>query len=463
MATLKIQNTLENTKEEFIPIDSTNVRIYACGPTVYDYAHIGNFRTFLFEDFLKRYLILKGFDVTHVMNITDVDDKTIERATAQQMDLQSLTKKYTDMFFQDANRLNIMPADHYPAATDHIDIMIELIQQLIDKDHAYKTEDGSIYFSIKSFKEYGKLARLDMAGQQQTERVSADDYSKEIPQDFALWKSWKKEDGDVGWESPWGKGRPGWQIECSAMSMHYLGQHFDIHCGGTDNIFPHHENEVAQSVAGKGSKFVNFWLHSEHLLVDGGKMSKSLGNYYRLDDLLEKGIHPSATRFALLNGHYRSRLNFTLTKATEAKKAITRIADFKERLQAVGSESSPQEKSMPAEFDMFDSALDDDLNIPEALGIFFEWLRNMNGKLDKDNADALEIAGGLAFVEKFNYLFQILSKTEEIPEEILDLADKREKAREEQNWAESDRIRDEISQKGWTVEDTPSGSKLKKK
>ena len=400
---LSLYNTATRKKEQFVPLQEGAIKLYTCGPTVYDYAHIGNFRTFLFEDFLKRYLILKGFDVTHVMNITDVDDKTIERATAQQMDLQSLTKKYTDMFFQDANRLNIMPADHYPAATDHIDIMIELIQQLIDKDHAYKTEDGSIYFSIKSFKEYGKLARLDMAGQQQTERVSADDYSKEIPQDFALWKSWKKEDGDVGWESPWGKGRPGWHIECSAMSMHYLGQHFDIHCGGTDNIFPHHENEVAQSVAGKGSKFVNFWLHSEHLLVDGGKMSKSLGNYYRLDDLLEKGIHPSATRFALLNGHYRSRLNFTLTKATEAKKAITRIADFKERLQAVGSESSPQEKSMPAEFDMFDSALDDDLNIPEALGIFFEWLRNMNGKLDKDNADALEIAGGLAFVEKFNY------------------------------------------------------------
>ncbi|MDP6789839.1 MAG: cysteine--tRNA ligase [Candidatus Marinimicrobia bacterium] len=460
---LSLYNTATRKKEQFVPLQEGAIKLYTCGPTVYDYAHIGNFRTFLFEDFLKRYLILKGFDVTHVMNITDVDDKTIERATAQQMDLQSLTKKYTDMFFQDANRLNIMPADHYPAATDHIDIMIELIQQLIDKDHAYKTEDGSIYFSIKSFKEYGKLARLDMAGQQQTERVSADDYSKETPQDFALWKSWKKEDGDVGWESPWGKGRPGWHIECSAMSMHYLGQHFDIHCGGTDNIFPHHENEVAQSVAGKGSKFVNLWLHSEHLLVDGGKMSKSLGNYYRLDDLLEKDIHPSATRFALLNGHYRSRLNFTLTKATEAKKAITRIADFKERLQAVGSESNPQEKTMPAEFDMFVSALDDDLNIPEALGIFFEWLRNMNGKLDKDNADALEIAGGLAFVEKFNYLFQIFSKTEEIPEEILDLANKREKAREEQNWAESDRIRDEISQKGWTVEDTPSGSKLKKK
>lgn len=455
-------NTATKQKEKFTPLEEGKVKLYTCGPTVYDYAHIGNFRTFLFEDFLKRYLLLRGFEVTHIMNLTDVDDKTIERAIKEGQDLKTLTKKFTELFFRDSDRLNIMPADTYPAATDHIDIMIELIQSLLEKEHAYKTEDGSIYFSIGSFSDYGKLARLDMAGQKQTDRVSSDDYSKDNPQDFALWKSWKEDDGDVGWDSPWGKGRPGWHIECSAMSMHYLGKHFDIHCGGTDNIFPHHENELAQSVAETGYKFVNIWMHSEHLLVDGGKMSKSLGNFFRVGDLVKKGISPEAIRFALLNGHYRTRLNFNLDKAADAKKTITRIMDFKNRLEAYCGDLDFSNPELPEDYELFISALDDDLNIPEALAVFFEWLRRMNSKLDDGKATIDEAGSGLQFLEKFNDVFQIFLDSEDVPKEIIELAAKRENARREKNWDESDRIRGELSEKGWCVEDTPTGPKIKK-
>ncbi len=455
-------NTATKQKEAFTPLEDGKVKLYTCGPTVYDYAHIGNFRTFLFEDFLKRYLLLRGFEVTHIMNLTDVDDKTIDRANMEGQDLKLFTKKFTELFFQDSEQLNILPADEYPAATNHIDIMIDLIQLLLEKEYAYETEDGSIYFSIGSFGDYGKLARLNMGGQQQTDRVSSDDYSKDNPQDFALWKSWKENDGDIGWDSPWGKGRPGWHIECSAMSMHYLGRHFDIHCGGTDNIFPHHENEWAQSVAGTGSKFVNFWMHSEHLLVDGGKMSKSLGNYFRVDDLVKKGISPEAIRFSLLNGHYRSRLNFTLAKASDAKKTIARIKDFKERLEAHCENSELSNLDLPKEFELFMSALDDDLNIPEALAVFFEWLRKMNSMFDEGSISKNEAVSGLKFLEKFNSVFQIFSVSEDIPKEIMEMAEKRETARQEKNWDASDRIRYELSEKGWSVEDTPSGPKIKK-
>ena len=275
---LKFYNSYSRKKEFFKPIIDGKVGLYTCGPTVYDFAHIGNFRTFIFEDLLKRWLIHTGYDVTHIMNITDVDDKTIKLAKNQNVDLKIITERYTEQFMNDLRWLKILPADKYPRATKSIDKMIKIIDNLIDKGHAYVEPDGSVYFSISTFPDYGKLTKVSMDGQTKSNRIEDDEYDKNSPQDFALWKGWKKEDGEIGWDAPWGKGRPGWHIECSAMSSENLGNHFDIHCGGVDNMFPHHENEIAQSTCFSGEKFVNYWLHSEFLLVDGGKMSKSLGN-----------------------------------------------------------------------------------------------------------------------------------------------------------------------------------------
>ncbi len=299
---LQFYNSVTRKKEPFIPIEEGKVKLYTCGPTVYDTAHIGNFRTFLFEDFLKRVLIARGYKVLHVMNITDVDDKTIKKTVEEGKSLSEITSHYTDLFNHDLKTLNILPADHYPAATNHVDGMIKMIEVLIEKCHAYKTDDGSVFFKIESFKDYGLLTHINMAEMQQSDRVDSDEYGLDNPQDFALWKAYKEEDGDVAWDSPWGKGRPGWHIECSVMSMAFLGDHFDIHCGGVDNKFPHHENEIAQSVCASDTPFVNTWLHSEFLMVDGGKMSKSLGNYYCISDLIEKDsadsiIKRSTTRF----------------------------------------------------------------------------------------------------------------------------------------------------------------------
>ena len=285
-------NTLTRRKEPFTPLEIGKVKMYTCGPTVYDYAHIGNFRAFLFEDLLKRWLLLQGFKVTHVMNLTDVDDKTIRGSQKQGLPLRQFTDFYIKAFFEDIKTLNILAADVYPRATDRIPEMVALIKTLMDKGYAYRGEDGSIYYCISKFPDYGKLSKLKTAELKAGARVSQDEYAKEEAQDFALWKAWTPEDGDVFWETELGKGRPGWHIECSAMSMKYLGETFDIHCGGVDNIFPHHENEIAQSEAASGKKFVNYWLHNEHLQVEGKKMSKSLGNYYTLRDLLAKQCDP---------------------------------------------------------------------------------------------------------------------------------------------------------------------------
>ena len=313
---IRFYNTLTKRKEDFVPLNKGEVKIYTCGPTVYDTAHIGNFRTFIFEDLLKRYFLLKGYKVSHVMNITDVDDKTILRSIKNNIKITDLTEKYINLFFNDLKTLKIIPADVYPKATEHVDIMIDMVQKLINNGFAYKSEDKSIYFNITEFSDYGKLAKLNMAEQKTADRIARDDYSKDNPQDFVLWKAWKKEDGDVFWKSPWGKGRPGWHIECSAMSTKYLGEHFDIHCGGVDNIFPHHENEIAQSECAHDKTFVNYWLHSEHLMIDSGKMSKSLGNFYKIPDLIKMGFTPESLRYLLLNGHYRTKIEFSIIKNT---------------------------------------------------------------------------------------------------------------------------------------------------
>ncbi len=457
---LQFYNSLTRKKEPFVPIEDGKVKLYTCGPTVYDTAHIGNFRTFLFEDFLKRVLLARGFDVLHVMNITDVDDKTIKKTVEEGKSLSEVTDFYTELFNKDLNTLKILPADHYPAATDHVDGMIEMIETLITKGHAYQTEDGSVFFKIESFGDYGALTNINMAEMQQSDRVDSDEYGLDNPQDFALWKSYKEEDGDVAWDSPWGKGRPGWHIECSVMSMAFLGDHFDIHCGGVDNKFPHHENEIAQSVCAVDTPFVNMWLHSEFLMVDGGKMSKSLGNFYCISDLINKGFTPEEIRYIMLSGHYRTKINFTLDKQHEAKASIQRIQSLKDRLldiTKIAADEYPDEKSN------FDTALEDDLDAPNALAVFFDWVRTTNVALDKDELSEDAIAKGLNFIAYFDDIFGVLSDSVAIPQDIMDLVSERELARQNKDWAKSDELRHIIGSKGWIVKDTPDGSKLTSK
>ncbi|MDP6992380.1 MAG: cysteine--tRNA ligase [Candidatus Marinimicrobia bacterium] len=454
---LQFYNSLTRKKEPFIPIEEGKVKLYTCGPTVYDTAHIGNFRTFLFEDFLKRVLIARGYKVLHVMNITDVDDKTIKKTEEEGKSLSEITSHYTDLFNHDLKTLNILPADHYPAATNHVDDMIKMIEVLIEKCHAYKTDDGSVFFKIESFKDYGVLTHINMAEMQQSNRVDSDEYGLDNPQDFALWKAYKEEDGDVAWDSPWGKGRPGWHIECSAMSMAFLGDHFDIHCGGVDNKFPHHENEIAQSVCASDRPFVNTWLHSEFLMVDGGKMSKSLGNFYCISDLIEKGFTPEEIRYIMLSGHYRTKINFTLDKQHEAKASIQRIQSLKDRLQDLNENDSDE---FPVEKSNFDTALENDLDAPNSLALFFDWVRATNSALDKDALSRDDVAKGLNFISYFNDVFGVLSESATIPKDVMELVSERELARQNKDWAKSDKLRDLIGSKGWVVKDTPDGPKL---
>jgi cysteinyl-tRNA synthetase len=457
---IKFYNTLTKHKDEFQPITKGEVKLYTCGPTVYDTAHIGNFRTFLFEDVLKRFLLLKCYKVTHIMNLTDVDDKTILRCNTDNISIHDLTEKYIKLFFKDLQTLKIIPADSYPKATEHVTEMIAMIKRLMDNGYAYNSDDNSIYFNIEKFDRYGKLANLNSVEHKMTQRIATDDYSKDNPQDFVLWKAWKKEDGKVFWESPWGKGRPGWHIECSAMSNKYLGDNFDIHCGGVDNIFPHHENEIAQSECANNKPFVNYWLHSEHLLVESAKMSKSAGNYYKIPDLIDKGFTPEALRYLLLNGHYRTNINFSVDKKHEALKVVQRINDFYERLLGL-SANCDKTRALPESYNSFEKALDDDLNTPEALAIFFEWLRNTNSQIDDDSLKDKAVIAAVNFVEKFNSVFDLLIEKSAVPTKIKDLVKKREEARKEKNWAKADSIRDQILGLGWILEDLADGLKIK--
>ena len=453
-------NSLTKKKETFKPVDSGKVKLYTCGPTVYDMAHIGNFRAFMFEDLLKRYLLLKGFEINHIMNITDVDDKTIKRSFNENIPIVELTKKYTDRFFEDLKVLKILPANIYPNATDHIPAMVRMIENLVKKNNAYITEDGSVYFAIDSYPDYGQLINLDFSQQKRTNRVSADEYTKDKPQDFVLWKSWKEEDGDVFWESPWGKGRPGWHIECSAMSTEYLGNHFDIHCGGVDNLFPHHENEIAQTVCATGELFVNIWMHCEYLTVERGKMSKSEGNNFRISDLVEKDFSGETLRYILLNTHYRSKLNFTMDKKHEAVQVVQRITDLFDRLLSI-NKTVENDGSLPEDYLQFEGALDNDLDTPGALAVFFEWVRKTNIKLDSGSLREKEAVTGLNFLDKVNSIFDLIQEKIEIPKEILDLVNVRQKARQNNDWVLSDKLRDKIYDLGWSVEDTLTGQKCK--
>ena len=454
---LKIYNTLTRKKEIFKPIKDKIVKLYTCGPTSYDFAHIGNFRAYICSDILKRYLKYKGFKVKHVMNITDVDDKTIKNANKEKISLKAYTKKYEKAFFEDIETLNIGKADIFPKATEHIDEMASIIKKLLDKKVAYKSEDGSIYYDISKFKSYGKLSHAKIKSLKEGARVKQDSYEKEEAKDFALWKAHDREDGDIFWETEIGKGRPGWHIECSAMSMKYLGNHFDIHAGGVDLVFPHHENEIAQSEAFTGKKFVNWWFHNEHLLVDGHKMSKSLGNFYTLRDLLNKGYSPKAIRYTLISAHYRMQLNFTEEAVKAAENAVQRLKDFIAKLKESKSnvENKNISKLIQKTKDNFEKALDDDLSISIALAHIFEFVKEINtlmmeNKIGKNNAKKI-----LSLMMDFDKILGVLEEKEEkLSSELKKLIDEREKARKEKNFAKADKIREELKQKGIILEDT---------
>ena len=467
---MKLYNTETRQKEKIVPLEDNKIRMYTCGPTVYNFAHIGNFRTYIFEDLLRRTLKYFGFALTQVMNITDIDDKTLAGAIHENKTLKEYTKLYEEAFFKDLQTLNIEKVEHYPFATDFVPKMIEIIQGLKDKGIAYRGGDGSIYFSIGKFPSYGRLSHLNLedlkAGA--SERVGTDEYDKENVADFVLWKAYDpKRDGQIFWESPFGKGRPGWHIECSAMAMDLLGKTIDIHVGGVDNIFPHHENEIAQSEAFSGKPFVKHWLHSEHLLVDHKKMSKSLGNFYTLRDLLEKGYTGPEVRYLLLTAHYRMQLNFTMEGLDAARSSLERLSDFALRLQKVeGRDDSDIDSILTTTRESFNSALADDLNISPALAALFEMVRKVNQLCDDNRIGKDGAEKALAFMREIDAVLGFIPFEREdldVPKELLDALRKREEARKEKNWAEADKQRDLITSSGYFIEDTPSGPRLKKK
>ena len=465
---LVFYNTIKRKKEEFVPIEKDRISLYTCGPTVYNYAHIGNFRAYIFEDLLRRYLEFRGFKVYHIMNITDIDDKTIKKSIEEKISLIDFTNKYTQAFFEDVETLNIVKAHKYPRATNFIKQMIDMISVLEEKGYTYTTDDGSVFFRISEYNEYGRLANLNPEDLKVGERVEEDEYEKEEGRDFALWKAYKNEDGEVYWDSPWGKGRPGWHIECSAMSTDYLGPHFDIHCGGVDNIFPHHENEIAQSVCALDSKFVNYWLHNEHLLVDSDKMSKSKGNFYTLRDLVNKGYSPQAIRYSLMSTHYRQKLNFTFDKINNSQKSINKLLELKRRLRIVDKTYEDQlgfSEKTEQFVQNFKKSMDDDLNISGALGELFKWVNYIFGCLDNNKISISQSDASINVLNDIDKVLGVLSeaKKEEISEKISKMIAQRELARKEKNWELADKIRSSLDDMDIIIEDTDDGPIWKKK
>jgi len=460
-----IFNTLTRKKEKLEPLEPPLVKIYCCGPTVYGYAHIGNYRTFVFSDLLRRSLLLHGFKVKEVMNITDVDDKTIAGADREGMKLSEFTDFYIKAFFDDLEDLRIQKAEHYPRATEHIGEIIRLVSRLEKRGLAYQSND-SVYYRIAGFPAYGKLSRVDFEGIQEGARVDHDNYDKESLRDFALWKGGREE--QVFWDSPWGRGRPGWHIECSAMSMKYLGETLDVHLGGVDLCFPHHENEIAQSEGATGRQFVRYWMHAEHLLVDGQKMSKSLGNYYTFRDLKEKGFKPSAVRYLLLGTHYRSQLNFTFEALQAAAAAVNRLRDFKDRLEnylpARGAERAPGLDCAGP----FKTALADDLAINNALAALFDYLREVNRLIDRGTLSAGARRRALDELALCDSVLDVLNPDPEDEDQgffkyVESLIEQRNRARMEKNYARADQIRSELAAKGVILEDSPQGTKWKRR
>jgi cysteinyl-tRNA synthetase len=466
---LKLYNTMTREKEIFRPLGPV-VKMYFCGPTVYNYAHIGNLRSYLVSDLLRRYIELKGFKLDFVMNLTDVDDKTIRDSRQAGMSLKDFTEKYSEAFFVDIDRLRIKRATIYPKATEYIKEMEQLINMLMKNGFAYIGEDGSVYFSIDKFDDYGKLAKLDRTLLKSTERVKKDEYEKEHAQDFALWKAWDESDGDVHWDINVDgniiRGRPGWHIECSCMSMKNLGETIDIHGGGVDLIFPHHENEIAQSEAATGKEFVKYWVHCEHLLVDGRKMSKSLGNFFTLPDIIKKGCDTLAFRYLVLSTHYRSQLNFTIESCHSAAKTVESINDFYRRLRDAKPADEHNEELMKKIKDArkkFEEHMDDDLNIPAALGVFFEFENEMNRAMDSGSLCNKSKDEALVFINYFNEIFDIFYEEGVLTEEENELIQEREMARKKKDYKTADAIRKKLSEMGILLEDSPDGVRWKKK
>jgi cysteinyl-tRNA synthetase len=469
---LKLFNTLTRSVQEFAPLDPAGkkVGLYCCGPTVYDFAHIGNWRTFVFADLVRRALEFSGYDVKHVMNITDVEDKIIQRVRENKTTLREFTGQFEAAFLDDLKALGCREPHQKPRATEHIPDIIALIEKLVTRGVAYKAADGSVYFSIEKYRgcgcHYGQLLKLNLDEMRAGERVAADEYEKESVADFALWKARVPDDGDVFWPSPFGEGRPGWHIECSAMSMKALGETFDLHLGGEDLKFPHHEDEIAQSEGATGKPFVKFWLHGAHLLVEGKKMSKSLGNFFTLRDLLAKGFTGREVRYLLLTAHYRETFNFTLEGLAGAKSALARIDECVGKLRELAaSPTSNLQSPKPEEalVEKFTAALADDLNISAAWASVFEWVRETNKRIAEHAFSAAEAAAALTAWEKVDAVLGVGTKAEtEVPAEILALAEARTAAKKAKDYKRADALRDEVKTLGWVIEDTPKGIKLKK-
>ena len=473
MAEIQLHNTLGGKIESFMPQKAGEVRMYSCGPTVYDYAHIGNFRTFVFQDILRRFLRSRGFKMTQVMNLTDVDDRIIANAAAAGVGIREYTEKFAQAFFDDCKTLSLESPEQWTRATDNIDSMVRLIERLREKSFTYESE-GSIYYRISKFPDYGKLSNIDVAGIQAGARVDVDRYEKESARDFALWKAPKE--GEHFWQTSIGRGRPGWHIECSAMAMKYLGETLDIHTGGIDLAFPHHENEIAQSEGATGKHFVKYWLHAEHLLVEGEKMSKSLGNFYTLRDLFARGYKPSALRFALASVPYRRQLNFTFDGLQQASSSVERLRNFADRLTQ-GKFPADAQKGMAKRIaeaaEEFDAGLSDDLNTARALGAVFEFVREANIAMDKGEFGIADVPAAQEFLRTVDQIFAVLvnndaQKLQDLgygqensnagDAEIEKLVAERQVARQTRDFATSDRIRKTLSERGIILEDSRDGS-----
>jgi cysteinyl-tRNA synthetase len=473
--TLNIFNTQTRSVGPFLPLEEGRVRVYACGPTIYDHAHIGNFRTFLFFDTVHRYLEASGYQVTFVMNLTDVDDKTIAGAVAADMSVSDFTRPFGEAFFEDSAILGIRPADCYPRATQYIERMVEFVAGLLKSGHAYRAEDGAVYFSVASFAAYGRLKGIDTSSLRVGARVAQDEYEKEDARDFALWKAASESDEKAGaaWDSPWGRGRPGWHLECSVMSLTELGDTLDMHLGGEDLIFPHHENEIAQSEAATGKQFVRYWLHGRHLQLEGRKMSKSLGNYITVRQLLDEGYDPASIRHQLISAHYRGDLNFTRAGLDASRKAVQRLVDFESRVASTAVDQKVGPTTLPGlaedALGAFRAAMDNDLNTADALGALFTMVARVNGVLDAHatvlDSDRDSVLDALRQMDQVLGLLEVAHAARTIDDDVSEWVERmiveRTEARASGDYARADAIRDELAGKGIVLEDGPTGTRWK--
>jgi cysteinyl-tRNA synthetase len=472
---LKVHNTLTRSRETFKPLEKGKVRVYACGPTIYDYAHIGNYRSFLAYDLIHRYLEWSGYEVRFVMNITDLDDKTIARASEQGVDVREYTKPFGEAMLADARTLGVRPADVYPTATGYVPAMVAFTERLVASGHAYQADDGAVYFSIAKFPGYGKLKGIDPSSVRVGARVAHDDYEKEDARDFALWKAASETDEATGaaWDSPWGRGRPGWHLECSVMSVSELGDTLDVHLGGEDLVFPHHENEIAQAEAATGKPFVRYWLHVKHLVVDGRKMSKSLGNFVTVRELLDEGYDPASIRHQLISAQYRSELNFTRAGLDASASAVQRLLDFEARLRSVSTADDAAvvglETLASEALEGFRAAMDDDFNSADAMGALFTFVNRANAALDGAmevrSAEVQVALDALGSMDEVLGLLEIAHESRAVDDDLATWVEgrivARAEARNARDFAAADAIRDELAARGIVLEDGPDGTRWK--